>query len=228
MDSSNFILLIMNCEKYRQKALYQKQTWLQNLPEKIKYYHVIGNETMDSEFNFDEENRILYVKTPDDYISLPKKVIASFKTLVETRQEIKYVFKTDDDQVVLNTNFFNVIINIINNKMSLNKDDKPHYGGYIVDMTGNYLSEYYKIHPELPKYLPMYKTRYCNGRFYFLSREAVLDLISKRERIEKEYFEDYAIGFYLDDIYKNHILQISTTKNFVDMNPSDYEYFKSS
>lgn len=221
--SDDFILLIMNCQKYRQKALYQKSTWLKNLPHNIKYYHVIGNEDMNYLYDFDEENKILYVKTPDDYVSLPKKVITAFESVLRNFPNVKYIFKTDDDQILLNPSFFGIIINIINMKTYNEKNEQPHYGGYLVDMTGNYLSEYYKIHPELPKYLPMYKTKYCNGRFYFLSKEAILDLMSKRENIGKEYFEDYAIGFYLNEMYKQNILQISTTKNFVDMKLSDYE-----
>lgn len=222
-NSDEYILLIMNCQKYRKKALYQKQTWLTKLPENLKYYHVIGSEFMCSEFKIDNDNKILYVRTSDDYISLPKKVITSFKCITEKFPNIKYVFKTDDDQILVNPNFFNVIINIINTRINIQKDDKYHYGGYVVDMVGNYLSEYYKIHPELPKHLPMYKTKYCNGRFYFLSREAILDLVKNKKKIGNEYFEDYAIGFYLNEIYKKTILQISTTKNFVDMKPSDYE-----
>ena len=43
-----------------------------NIPEFIKYYHVIGDEALETEYNFVEETNILYVKTPDDYNSLPK------------------------------------------------------------------------------------------------------------------------------------------------------------
>lgn len=221
--SDDYILLVMNCQKYRKKALYQKTTWLNNLPENLKYYHVIGNENMEYAFDLDQENKIIYVKTQDDYISLPKKVIASFEAIIRIFPNVKYIFKTDDDQKLINSNFFDTIMNILNIKSNNTFDDKPHYGGHIIDMTGNYLSEYYKIHPELPKYLPMYKTKYCNGRFYFLSKEAIFNLLTQREKIAKEYFEDYAVGFYLNEIYKKNILQISTSKNFMDMEPSDYE-----
>ena len=53
----------------------------------------------------------------------------------------------------------------------------------------SYHDSLYKIHPELPKQLPLYKTKYCSGRFYFLSREAVSHLIAKRESVCKEYLE---------------------------------------
>jgi len=85
----------------------------------------------------------------------------------------------------------------------------------------NYLSQYYKIHPELPRYLPVLKTKYCSGRFYFLSSEATMDLITKREDIEVEYLEDYAIGFYLNEKFKNNILLLQTNKFFIDI--EDFE-----
>jgi hypothetical protein len=99
---------------------------------------------------------------------------------------------------------------------------KLHYGGYIVDIKQNYLSQYHKIHPELPEYLPILQTKYCSGRFYFLSKQALANVISKKEFIEKEYLEDYAIGFYLDQYYKINITNLSTNKFFTDIESSDY------
>jgi len=216
MINQDFILLIMNCKKYEKKARVQKNTWLRSIPGYLNYYHVIGDETMDSEFVFDYDNKILWVKTPDDYNSLPKKVIQSYSA-VNSTFDYKYIFKTDDDQMLTNTNFFNTIT-----KLVMNKNPVSHYGGYIVDVPFSHLSRYHEIHPELPKNIPVYATRYCNGRFYFLSKEAVLDLLTKTELIKKEYFEDYAIGFNLDEKYKKDLLNIATNKIFVDMDMSDY------
>jgi hypothetical protein len=56
------------------------------------------------------------------------------------------------------------------------------------------------------------KIKYCNGRFYLLSNEAVEDLVSKKNEIQKQYLEDYGIGLYLDQIFKNNILSIDTKK----------------
>ena len=88
MIEQEFIMLIMNCKKYTKKADYQKQTWLKTLPSYIKYYHVIGDNNLETEYKFDEESQILYVKTADDYNSLPKKVITSYKAINET-----FIFK---------------------------------------------------------------------------------------------------------------------------------------
>ena len=216
MIEQDYIMLIMNCKKYEKKAEFQKKTWLPLVPYYLRFYHVIGDETLDSEFKFDNNNDILWVKVADDYNSLPKKVIRAYQAVYETFQ-FKYLFKTDDDQILVNPRFFDTLVGIISNKVP-----KTHYGGYIVDVKQPYLSEYYKIHPELPRQLPLFTTKYCSGRFYFLSKNAVSNVIIKRESIENEYLEDYAIGFYLDNIYKMEILSLKTNMFFTDIELSDF------
>lgn len=211
MIEQEFIMLIMNCVKYEKKALFQKRTWLKLIPHYLRYYHVIGDEKMETTYRFDEDNHVLWVKTPDDYNSLPNKVITSYQAINETFN-FKYLFKTDDDQILSSPRFFDTI-----SQMLLAKQPKSHYGGYIVDVPKPYLSGYHKIHPELPKNLPIYQTKYCSGRFYFLSREAIISLISKRDKIKDEFLEDYAIGLNLDPIYKTHIFNIYTNKYFTDI-----------
>jgi len=99
----------------------------------------------------------------------------------------------------------------------------PSYGGYIVDIKQPYLSQYYRIHPELPKELPLYVTKYCSGRFYFHYKYAIIDLLLKKNIIEKEYLEDYAVGYHLDNKFKLNILNIATNQYFTDIEKSDYE-----
>lgn len=209
METQDYILLIMNCKKYLKKAEYQKKTWLLNLPSYIKYYHVIGEEDLDCYFKFDNENNILWVKVADDYNSLPKKVIAAYNAVYKTFN-FKYIYKTDDDQILVKENFFGTL------KGLTEQVPRIHYGGYII-ITENHFSQYHRIHPELPANLPILKTKYCSGRFYFLSDKAVEYLISKRHLIEKEYFEDYAIGYYLDPKFKINMLGMTTNIFFKDI-----------
>ena len=207
-----YILLIMNCEKYREKATFQKETWLKTLlPSYLTYYHVVGDINLTEPFVFDYQQNRLTVKTMDDYNSLPKKVIASFQAAYETFPNLKYLFKTDDDQSLINPKFFDIMINVINLKKP-----KPHYGGHIVDIPIPYLSKYCLIHPELPDNLILQRTNYCSGRFYFLSQKALLNLISKSDSIGKEYLEDYAMGLNLGQYYKENILSIDSDKYFKD------------
>lgn len=100
MIEQEFILLIMNCKKYAKKAKFQKMTWLKSIPSSLLYYHVIGDENLERDFYFDDQERILWVKTLDDYNSLPKKVIAAYNAVNETLN-FKYIFKTDDDQILV-------------------------------------------------------------------------------------------------------------------------------
>jgi len=214
MENQDYIFLIMNCKKYLKKAIIQKQTWLPNIPSYLQFYHVLGDENLDCDFKFDNDNQVLWVKVPDDYNSLPKKVIAAYNAVFQTFN-FKYIYKTDDDQMLVNDKFFDIL------KGLTERTPKFHYGGYIVDVKQNYLSQYHKIHPELPEYLPVLQTRYCSGRFYFLSRQAITNLLSRRSLIEKEYLEDYAIGYHLDNLYKSNILNLQTNKFFKDIESSD-------
>jgi len=206
----------MNCKKYEKKAEFQKRTWLPLIPSYLKFYHVIGDETIEDPYIFDDENRILWVKTADDYNSLPKKVITAYQAIYE-RFQFKYLFKTDDDQILVQPHFYNVLINLLNTRMP-----PIHYGGYVVDVKRPYISDYYKVHPELPRNLLLNPTKYCTGRFYFLSKAATSHLINKRDIIIREYFEDYAIGFYLNQAFKTNMLSLATNKIFTDIELSDY------
>ena len=215
MIDTEVIMLIMNCKKYQWKADIQRNTWLKQIPKFIKCYHVIGDEDLETEYKFynnsNDETNILYVKTPDDYNSLPNKVISSFKAINETFN-YKYIFKTDDDQNLINENFFEILYNLLNTK-----GQQIHYGGHIIEVNAPYLSEYYKLHPELPKELPIQITKYCSGRFYFLSHKAIQNLLTKRENIIKEFLEDYAIGYNLHIFFKNNMLKLNTNKIFIDI-----------
>jgi len=215
MIQQDYILLIMNCKKYFKKALLQKQTWLTQIPSYLKYYHVIGDEELESDYKFDEDNKILWLKVADDYNSLPKKVIQAYD-VVSSVFQFKYLFKTDDDQILGNKHFFDITIKIIETKIPTS-----HYGGCVVNILKPYLSEYHQIHPELPEKLPLYSTKYCSGRFYFLSNQAVKDLIPKKHLISNEFLEDYAIGFYLHDFFKKTMLHIKTNNFFTDMELPD-------
>ena len=206
----DFILLIFNCKKYQYKAFKQKEKWLKDF-NIMPYFHVIGEPDLETEYNFDYINRILYVRVLDDYNSLPKKVISAYNAIYNTFT-FKYIFKTDDDQNLCDNKFLTTLTYLL-----INKNPRIHYGGFIVNVDKPYLSQYYKIHPELPKNLPVLQTKYCSGRFYLLSDLAIQQLITKKNNIGKEYLEDYAIGYYLDDVLKKNIFNIETNKYFTDI-----------
>jgi hypothetical protein len=206
---SEFILLIFNCKKYRFKALKQRETWLKGF-NLMPFFHVIGDPQLTNDYLIDEKEHILYVKVEDDYISLPKKVISAYEA-IQKEYIFNYIFKTDDDQNLIHNHFINIVKNIVSKNVP-----KIHYAGEIINVNKPYLSQYCKIHPELPEYLPVLQTQYCSGRFYLLSDLAIQQLISKKELIGKEYLEDYAIGYHLDPILKKNMFHIQSNKFFID------------
>jgi len=215
MSKQDFILLIFNCKRYRFKALQQKETWIPSIPSNLVYFHVIGDPNLDTEFHFILEENILLVKVEDDYNSLPKKVIRAFEA-VQKMYQFKYIFKTDDDQQVTNIKFFDTVMSLLNNKYD-DLNTRLHYGGHIVDVKQTYQSQYCRIHKELPTDLLVKATKYCSGRFYFLSIDAINYLVSeKKDLIEAEYLEDYSIGYHLSGDFKSKMLPLDTNKYFVD------------
>lgn len=215
MFKQDFILLIFNCKRYRFKALQQKETWLPNIPSNLVYFHVLGDPNLDTDYQFLTEDNILLVKVADDYNSLPKKVIRAFEAIQKVYQ-FKYIFKTDDDQNVTNIKFFGAVMSLLNKKYN-EPNLRLHYGGNVVDVKQTYQSQYYRIHKELPTDLLVKATKYCSGRFYFLSHDAISFLIEeKKNLVEDEYLEDYAVGYYLSDHFKINMLPLDTNKYFVD------------
>ena len=57
---------------------------------------------------------------------------------------------------------------------------------------------------------------YCNGRFYFLSKKVIIDLITKKDDIKKQIIEDHGIGLYIDKEFKKTILNFDTKNIFFD------------
>ena len=157
----------------------------------------------------------MLVRVEDDYNSLPKKVIKAFEAVFSVYQ-FKYILKTDDDQQVTNIKFFNTIMSLLDKKYD-DFETRLHYGGHIVNVNQTYQSQYYRIHAELPQDLLVKATKYCSGRFYFLSQDAVKFLVEeKKELIEAEYLEDYAVGYHLSHQYKTTMLPLDTNKYFTD------------
>ena len=214
MIDQKYILLILNCYKYKYKAEKQTETWLKKLDSNIIYFHVIGDvekckvNNDNTDYFFDFQNKILYTKTKDDYLSLPHKVITALQAVNHT-YNYDYVFKTDDDQELVDDGFFNKMMTTLSTK-------NYNYGGRLLNVNDHY-STYYTVHSELPKKLLLRKTSYCSGRFYFLSKAAVVNLLSKKERIKEHVIEDHAIGYYIEDHLKKNTLYFLSDRFFRDI-----------
>jgi hypothetical protein len=171
---------------------------------------VIGDPLLKTPFLIDEINSVLIIKTEDDYNHLPKKVIKAYN-IINSLYNYKYIFKTDDDQNLEINTFFDILLDTLEIWNDIN------YGGFLVNNKVDHISSYYKIHPELPKDILVKKCTYCSGRFYFLSKKAVEHLLLYKDKIENEYFEDYAIGYYLPIHLKYNLYQLNTYVYFKDI-----------
>jgi hypothetical protein len=208
----DYVLLILNCKNYRHKADLQRELWLSNIPESIQYFHIIGDKELcsDKSYYFDFDNKFLYVSTSDDYVSLPHKIITAFKAVNETFN-YKYIYKTDDDQILIQPDFFSHL------NQQLENINNCHYGGFSLRVK-THVSKYNLVHPCLPDNLILNETLYCNGRFYLLSKKAVEHLLTKEEKIQTHCIEDHAIGLYLADELKENILHFNSNLVLKDMN----------
>ena len=220
--TAKYILLIMSCKKYAHKVALQKASWLQNFTD-VMYYHVVGctkdelqqqQQLGTADYVFDDINNRLLVHVADDYLSLPQKVIQAYAAVAERyNKTLKYIFKTDDDQNLLKPAFFREMMKLLDTH-----PQEPAYGGFPINIYKNHFSMYNALHPEVPKRVPLLPTVYCSGRFYFLSVEAIRFLVQQKEAFGKEYFEDYAVGYYLNKYEKKMpLLPIQTSKIFVDL-----------
>lgn len=204
----DYVLMILNCNQYKYKADFQKKTWLTKLPTNIIYFHVIGRPDLIDEYQFDISNNLLYVRNEDDYISLPSKTINAINA-IHANYDYKYILKTDDDQMLIDSNFFNNLFNTLN-------INQAHYGGYIIKCK-EHISIYNMIHTELPADILLKACAYSSGRFYFLSKEVVPFLLLKKQLIYTHFFEDHAIGYHLSNFPLLKILSFDTSKSFIDI-----------
>jgi hypothetical protein len=181
---SKYLLLILNCRKYSEKREKQKESWLKGFP--IDYYHVIGDPSING-YKFDDIERILYVGCPDDYMSLCKKTYMMVRAVYESKPEIEYILKTDDDMGCHIENLNKVLNNIIG----------YDYGGFIV-YNKNPISNYHFYRDDVEKvYAKLYVCGYCNGRFYFLSRKSMNTIVENKPIFYSSSYEDNTVGYVL-------------------------------
>ena len=205
-----YILLILNCQKYKWKAELQKTSWLKQLPDTIKYFHIVADPSKCNGdiFSIDNDANIIYTNTKDDYLSLPHKMISAIAA-IHSSFTYDYIFKTDDDQMLINPNFFNELIPKLGNHV--------HYGGHVLTVN-THNSAYWQIHDVLPKDLVLEGTMYCTGRFYLLSNYAVSELLKNVADISKRIIEDHTIGYFLSSSTKTNILHLNNqvSSSFID------------
>ena len=183
---SKYLLLILNCRKYSEKRKRQLEGWLKEFP--MEYYHVIGDESVDK-YKFDEDNRVLYVECKDDYMSLCHKTCMMVRAVYESKPEIEYILKTDDDMDCC-MNRFDEIIGVMKGY---------DYGGFMINVPEGVYSKYHTLRDDVENkdYIKLYGCEYCNGRFYFLSRISMELIVGNEWIMKSSVYEDNAVGYVL-------------------------------
>ena len=197
-----FCLLILNCTKFEYKRQQQLNTWLKN-PAISLWFHVRGNEEQTEEYIFDLTERILTVKTPDDYLSLPKKIYTAFKAIRETYPDITHILKTDDD---MDCNRSALVSQL---DLYLQYD----YGGFIIKVPWH-MSTYHYMYVPNSKPEPVEATDYATGRFYFVSARAVDHILLYKDLFWTRVFEDNIVGAALKNLPDKRVLRIANKTIF--------------
>jgi hypothetical protein len=187
----------MNCKKYDNKRQYQLNTWLKNCPV-ILWFHIIGDESIENEYEIDEKNHLLKVNTPDNYISLPKKIYLALKAIYDSYKNITHILKTDDD-MDCNISELSKYMNIIPNY---------DYGGFKVHVTENIYSTYHYHSSDDKTPSLILAGSYVNGRFYFLSRNLIEHILKQKELFWTYIYEDNIVGCSIKNYNNLKFLEI--------------------
>ena len=173
---NDYIFIIYSCKKNIDKAnkLYDK---IYDKIENCKVYIIYGDYIVN-----DYEiisNKYIVLNVEDDYEHLNKKTLRLLKTINKEFQNIKGLFKCDDD-IIIN-------LNSIRDFMNKNKAINVKYSGYVTQTF-----EYYTINRARK-----YTVKYCGGPLYYLNLEAIKCFSEESVRIDMIPYEDVMVGYHL-------------------------------
>jgi hypothetical protein len=176
-----FFMGILSCQKYKDRRDKQNLNHF-----RIEYRYFIGNpELKENEFIEDVDNKIVYVPCPDNYESLPQKVVLMLKWILQNRPIVKYIIKADDDVKFNYLRLREYCCYISNNNID--------YSGYKTrnksGISGFHLGKPEDIILSNSK-IKVPTVDFCAGPCYFLSKKSFKIVID-------HLFEDYT---FLEDI----------------------------
>jgi hypothetical protein len=172
----------------------QKKHLLETNNEDIIFYYFIGDLNLDSEYKVDEENKIVYLKVPDNYESLPLKTQAAVSFVNENYYDlIKGMVKTDDD----------IELDLEKIYSCLSAHGDKNYFGIVTQITNPENVSTWHIGKcessemnRTPVRVPL--CTYCGGGGYYLSKESISKISQSKEKYSTMIFEDAATGYVLN------------------------------
>ena len=190
-DNIEFVILITSCQKYIDKYSEKRKQYIEECKKyPIACYYFIGNPNLTKEYEIDEENKIITVNTPDDYLNLPNKVYNIIKVINSLFPNIYGLFKTDD----------NVELNIDNLYNKMKELYTNNYWGVETNTTELLFSVSYHLilhhQNNIPNELSLlkkypisvnYNIRYCGGKGYYLNNNSINIVINNPQYFSKMY-----------------------------------------
>jgi hypothetical protein len=181
-----FLLILSHSKsKFREE---QKNHLLNTNNDRFIFYYFIGDMNLSENYKVDEENKIVYLKVPDNYESLSLKTYYAMKFISENYlDQISGVFKTDDD----------IILDIDKLSKCIDENKKHKYFG-VGAGSGAYESDYHFGKCESitlnSRKLFIPECKYCAGGGYYISKELINNILDNIKIFEDVIFEDAAVG----------------------------------
>jgi hypothetical protein len=182
------MILLISCFNLTNRLQYIKEKWLNDC--QIPYLIVLGNPFLHETYNYDEKNKILYVKCEDYYDDLVYKVYLGIKYIYKNFNP-EFILKIDDD-VIVNNEMLNAWLK--NRDRNIQYCGKPSYRD--CDSIEDYGIAKFK-RPENKTTCIVPKVYLCLGPMYFLGRKAIEILVREMDpkRIK---LEDVNVGITLN------------------------------
>jgi hypothetical protein len=199
--SNNILVLILSCEKTRDRREACLETWLRHIPPGIIYKFVIGRPGKAAVTADD----YLYVDAPDTYLGLPEKVWQMCQQAL-MHWDFEWLFKTDDDSFVnllrvweypKSRDYMGRKITLTQGAYEWHRKVVPGKEMVGLDDNGKIPAAEVERMDKLAA-LPnptRHATSWASGMGYFLSRNAVRKVAQEPYlHVQKELYEDRMVG----------------------------------
>lgn len=204
-SSHRNVMLLISCKKYEQKAL---QLARQFDDANLDYLIISGNDTMPI-----MHERALQVDTPDNYESLPRKVVAACTWVVENLGSNVGVLKVDDDQYLFDSDRLRTVVE------QLYRQD-AYAGVPVSGVTHDRNWHWNKCQDKAlhsVSYGRPFLRQWAMGGAYYLApgplHKLVVSLMRFPGLLESEYYEDKLVGDTL--IFENvDLVSLSAYEDF--------------
>ncbi|MGD1808138.1 tetratricopeptide repeat protein [Dapis sp. BLCC M126] len=187
LSNSKIAIMIISCKKNLDKIKILREKLYQKI--NLPYFFVIGEPELSSDWQ--NEGDILYVKSPDNYESLPLKVFQVFQYF-HCCFDFQGVLKLDDDTWIKDMPRFLELIDWLSTESA--QDYMGNTIGYSIGRSWHFNKCESKSVDKTPYDLP-FLARWCDGGSgYFLSRKSL--------KILSEYTMKYP-GCFRGELYED-------------------------